>query len=98
MHVSLVEIRVKPNRIDDFLRVFRLNHEGSLREPGCRRFDVLQDPDDPTHFTIYEAYVDAAAVRFHKTTPHYLAVKAALEDIMTGPRQHRVFVGLMPEA
>ena len=96
MHVTLVEINVKPDRIDDFLRVFTANHEGTIAEPGCRRFDVLQDPDDPTSFTIYEAFVDAAAVKAHKTTPHYLKVKAELEDIMTGPRSHKVLVGLLP--
>ena len=42
MHVTLVEINVKPDRIDDFLRVFTANHEGTIAEPGCRRFDVLQ--------------------------------------------------------
>ena len=96
MHVTLVEINVKPDRIDDFLRVFGANREGTIAEPGCRRFDVLQDPAEPTRFTIYEAFIDEAAVKFHKTTPHYLKVKAELEDIMTGPRSHKVFVGVMP--
>ncbi|MDD7908834.1 MULTISPECIES: (4S)-4-hydroxy-5-phosphonooxypentane-2,3-dione isomerase [Pseudovibrio] len=97
MHVTLVEIQVKPDRIEDFLRVFRPNHEGSIQEPGCLRFDVLQDPEDPTKFSIYEAYVDQDAVLAHKQTPHYLKVKAELEDIMTGPRTHRVFKGILPE-
>ena len=35
MHVTLVEINVKPDRIDDFLRVFTANHEGTIAEPGC---------------------------------------------------------------
>jgi autoinducer 2-degrading protein len=96
MHVTLVEITVKPDRVEEFLRVFSANREGTIKEPGCRRFDVLQDPADPTRFTIYEAFVDEAAVKFHKTTPHYLKVKAELEDIMTGPRSHKAFVGIMP--
>lgn len=94
MHVTLVEIQVKPDRIEDFLRVFHPNHEGSLQEAGCVRFDVLQDNDDPTKFIIYEAYIDEDAVKAHKQTPHYLKVKAELEDIMTGPRTHRVLKGV----
>lgn len=94
MHVTLVTIQVKEDRIEDFLQVFYPNHIGSIQEPGCLRFDVLQDAEDPTKFTIYEAYVDEAAVKAHKTTPHYLKVKAELEDIMTGPRTHQVFKGV----
>ena len=94
MHVTLVTIQVKPDRIDDFLRVFRPNQLGALQEKGCVRFDVLQDAEDETRFTIYEAYIDEDAVKAHKTTPHYLKVKAELEDIMTGPRSHQVYRGI----
>nr|WP_319483461.1 antibiotic biosynthesis monooxygenase [uncultured Cohaesibacter sp.] len=94
MHVTLVEIQVKADRVDDFLRVFHPNHLGSIKEPGCIRFDVLCDPEDETKFTIYEAYEDEDAVKAHKQTPHYLKVKAELEDIMTGPRTHKVLTGV----
>lgn len=43
MNVTLVEINIKPERVDEFLEVFRANHEGALQEPGNLRFDVLQD-------------------------------------------------------
>lgn len=98
MHVTLVEINVKPERINDFIDVFRKNHLGSIAESGNFRFDVLQDPEEPTKFLIYESYYDEEAVRFHKTTPHYLTCVEELEDIMTGPRSKRVFKGIMPEA
>ncbi|MDR8274004.1 autoinducer-2 (AI-2) modifying protein LsrG, partial [Acinetobacter baumannii] len=41
MNVTLVEINIKPERVDEFLEVFRANHEGALQEPGNLRFDVL---------------------------------------------------------
>ena len=44
MNVTLVEINIKPERVDEFLEVFRANHEGAIQEPGNLRFDVLQDP------------------------------------------------------
>ena len=58
MNVTLVEINIKPERVDEFLEVFRANHEGALQEPGNLRFDVLQDPEVKTRFFIYEAYKD----------------------------------------
>ncbi|MGK9175747.1 (4S)-4-hydroxy-5-phosphonooxypentane-2,3-dione isomerase [Yokenella regensburgei] len=97
MNVTMVEINIKPDKIDEFLTVFRANHEGAIQEPGNLRFDVLQDSDVKTRFFIYEAYKDEAAVLAHKKTPHYLACVEKLEELMSEPRKKRTFVGLMPE-
>jgi len=97
MNVTLVEINIKPERVGEFLDVFRANHEGALAEPGNLRFDVLQDPEVATRFFIYEAYKDEAAVLAHKQTPHYLACVEKLDEMMSEPRKKRVFVGLLPE-
>ncbi|EKN3944964.1 (4S)-4-hydroxy-5-phosphonooxypentane-2,3-dione isomerase [Yersinia enterocolitica] len=96
MHVTLVEINVKEDKVEQFIEVFRANHQGSILEPGNLRFDVLQDASIPTRFYIYEAYVDEAAVAAHKKTPHYLRCVEELEDLMTGPRKKTTFIGLMP--
>ncbi|ANI81179.1 MULTISPECIES: (4S)-4-hydroxy-5-phosphonooxypentane-2,3-dione isomerase [Kosakonia] len=97
MNVTLVEINIKPDCVEDFLHVFRANHEGAIREPGNLRFDVLQDPKVKTRFFIYEAYQDDAAVEAHKKTPHYLACVEKLETLMSEPRKKRSFIGLLPE-
>ncbi|MEG0278457.1 MAG: (4S)-4-hydroxy-5-phosphonooxypentane-2,3-dione isomerase [Morganella sp. (in: enterobacteria)] len=97
MNVTLVEINVKADKVDEFIAVFRENHLGSVKEPGNLRFDVLQDPEVETRFYIYEAYTDDAAVAAHKKTPHYLQCVEKLEALMTGPRKKTAFIGLMPE-
>ncbi|XBS70191.1 (4S)-4-hydroxy-5-phosphonooxypentane-2,3-dione isomerase [Acerihabitans sp. KWT182] len=97
MHVTLVEINIKPDRVDEFLAVFRENHLGSIREPGNVRFDVLRDERLPNRFYIYEAYRDERAVAAHKETPHYLRCVEMLEPLMTGPRKKTTFIGLLPE-
>lgn len=96
MNVTLVEINIKPERVDEFLEVFRANHEGALREPCNLRFDVLQDRGENPLF-IYEAYKDDEAVLAHKKTPHYLACVEKLEEMMSQPRQKRSFIGLLPQ-
>lgn len=97
MNVTLVEINVKDDKIDEFIDVFRANHLGSIKEPGNLRFDVLQDPEIPTRFYIYEAYVDNEAVLAHKKTAHYLKCVESLESLMTGARKKTTYIGLMPE-
>lgn len=96
MEVTLVEINVKPDMIDAFLKVFLENHIGALKEPGNLRFDVLQDEHIPTRFYIYEAYADQAAVAAHKQTPHYLKCVEALEGIMSEVRKKTNFKGVYP--
>ena len=71
MHVTLVHVRVKPERIDDFITASRVNHEVSVREAGNRRFDILQSPEDAAYFILYEAYATADDAAAHKQTPHY---------------------------
>lgn len=96
MYVTLVHVQVKAEHIDDFIAVTRLNHEASIQEPGNRRFDVLQAPDDPGRFILYEAYTDAGAAAAHKETAHYLAWRDTVADWMAEPRQGVRYDGLFP--
>lgn len=98
MHVTLVHVRVLPGRVADFVAATRANHLASVREPGNVRFDVLQSPDDPTRFVLYEAYADASAAGAHKETAHYLAWREAVAPMMAEPRRGEPLVGLFPEA
>ena len=96
MQVTIVHVHVKPENIQDFIEATRLNHEASVKEPGNRRFDVLQLADDPAHFVLYEAYVNAADAATHKETPHYLAWRETVVNWMAEPRQGVACNGLFP--
>ena len=96
MHVTLVHIHVKPDRVDDFIAAIRANHEGSVQEPGNRRFDVLQDPADRARFLIYEAYASASDAAAHKETAHYKAWREAAESMMAEPRKGVPYTVLYP--
>jgi autoinducer 2-degrading protein len=98
MHVTLVHVHVKPERLDDFIAASRANHEGSIAEPGNRRFDVLQDPEDPGHFVLYEAYATPEDAAAHKQTAHYARWRDTVADMMAAPRKGVPMVGLFPRA
>ncbi len=98
MHVTLVHVRVKPERLTEFVEACRLNHEGSTREAGNHRFDILQDAAEPTHFVLYEAYASEADAKAHKQTAHYLAWRDTVAEMMAAPREGQPFVGLFPSA
>src|SRR2546430_13378146 len=72
MVVLHVTIQVKPEHVSEFLEVVRHDAEHSEKdEPGCLRFDVIQDRDDPNRFYFYEIYRDEAALEAHRQTPHF---------------------------
>ena len=97
MQVTLVHVHVKPEFVDAFIAATRANHEGSVKEPGNRRFDVLQNPEDPTRFILYEAYVSAEDAAAHKQTAHYAAWRDAVADMMAEPRTGVPMNGLFPQ-
>ena len=66
-----VTVTVKPDRVDDFLAAMKTDAEGSRKEAGCRRFDLLKSSETEGVYHFYEAYADAAAATTHKETPHY---------------------------
>ncbi len=72
MVVTIVEVHVKPENIEPFITATTENHKGSIKERGNIRFDVLQSPQDPSLFLLYEAYDSEKSAAAHKTTSHYL--------------------------
>jgi len=87
MIVTVVNIVVKPENIDQFIHATIENHQHSIEEKGNLRFDVLQQRDNPQVFTLYEAYESDEAAAAHKTTAHYLMWREAVESWMAWPRE-----------
>lgn len=82
-----VFVHVRPECVADFIAATIDNATASLGEPGVARFDVLQQQDDPTRFTLIEAYRDAEAPTAHKATAHYARWRDAVEPMMAEPRR-----------
>ncbi len=87
MIVTCVHVHVKPDTVEEFIRISTENHLASLKEPGNLRFDFVQQADDPCRFMLYEAYESEAAAAAHKNTPHYLKWKDTVQDLMAEPRK-----------
>ncbi len=87
MIVTCVHVKVKPERIADFIRASEENHNESVKEEGNLRFDLIQQVDDPATFMLYEAYTSEELAAEHKSTPHYMKWRNAVEDMMAAPRK-----------
>jgi autoinducer 2-degrading protein len=87
MIVTCVYVHVKPETVLDFIKASTANHLESVKEKGNLRFDFVQQADDPSRFMIYEAFESDEAVTAHKSTPHYLKWRDAVQDMMAEPRK-----------
>ncbi|MBV9827188.1 MAG: antibiotic biosynthesis monooxygenase [Alphaproteobacteria bacterium] len=82
-----VKVKVKPTERERFLKAIEVDALGSEGdEPGCMRFNVLQDAQDPNTYYFFEVYKDEAALEAHRAAPHY-AVWRAAADTLDGPTQ-----------
>lgn len=85
MFALVVSLQVKPDKRDQFLAAAQDDSVCSVRdEPGCLRFDVLQDQADPNHFFFYEVYQDEDAFKAHGTMPHFTRWRAAADEVLIG--------------
>lgn len=87
MLAIFVKARIKPEQRPRFLQAIEVDALGSERdEPGCLRFNVLQDAQDENVYYFYEVYKDEAALEAHRAAPHY-AVWRAAADSLDGPTE-----------
>jgi (4S)-4-hydroxy-5-phosphonooxypentane-2,3-dione isomerase len=83
MYVVIVEFRIKPERVADFMPLMLENaHASRETEPGCRLFDVCVDPADKTSVFLYELYDDRAAFDAHLATAHFKRFDAAVAPMV----------------
>lgn len=86
MYILMVRLKVKQAAINDFITASIADGTGSvLNEPGCHRFDIIQDETDPTLFAFNEVYSDEAAFKHHGTTPHFAQWDATVKPLLDGP-------------
>jgi autoinducer 2-degrading protein len=96
MHILHVHVHVKPEHLDEFQTATIENASHSVQEPGCARFDVVQQTDDPTRFVLVEFYRDAQGLAAHRETPHYHAWIERVADMLVEPRTRTVYRNVHP--
>ena len=83
MYVVAVDFRIHPGRIEAFLPLMLKQARNSLdNEPGCRTFDVCQNPKTTEEVFLYEVYDNRAAFDAHMASDHFRTFDAAVADLV----------------
>jgi (4S)-4-hydroxy-5-phosphonooxypentane-2,3-dione isomerase len=88
--VNAVNLDIVPEQFDKFMEVANENGAASVKDPGCREFDIVVAQNDPHHVMFFEVYDNAAALDAHRATDHFKKYQATTKD-MVAKRDVRQF-------
>jgi autoinducer 2-degrading protein len=97
MYVVCVNLRVKPEKIDDFLAHTIDNASSSRKEPGCLRFDVLRHETEVDRFLLHEVYRTREDFKAHQEQPHYFRWRDRVPELLAEPRSGVKYVNVYPK-
>ncbi|MGA3206470.1 MAG: putative quinol monooxygenase [Syntrophales bacterium] len=86
----IASVRVKVNRVPEFIEIFKSNLPKVRREEGCIEYFPAIDIDsgvpvqklDKNVVTIIEKWKSVEALRAHLKTPHMLTYREKVKDIV----------------
>ena len=85
MIIAEVTLKVKPDRINDFIKYTKDNVENSLKETGIRRFEFYKEKESKNVFVLFEIYESTNDQIKHRETLHYKNWKANIMSVLEGP-------------
>ena len=81
MYVIMATLPAKREYREDLLRALLDDAKSSLQnEPGCLRFDIVHDEQNPNRILLYEVYKDKAAFDTHVNAPHMVKFRSTIKD------------------
>jgi autoinducer 2-degrading protein len=81
--VNAIDLDIAPAEMDKYLAAIKENGAASVKEPGCREFNIMVSATDPNHVFLFEVYDDAAAAEAHRATEHFKKYAATTASMVT---------------
>jgi quinol monooxygenase YgiN len=71
-------------------QVLKQLEEATVKEPGCIRFEVLQQSDRANHFALVGVWRNQKAFDDHEAAPHTKAFRDKIQPMMGSPFDERL--------
>ena len=71
MYTSVSFHKILPEHIDDYIVNMRVCAEKTNQEPGCIRYEVMQDVNDPSMMCLLQVFRDSDAYQAHQDAEHH---------------------------
>ncbi len=90
---GVTHVDIMPSYTADGTKLLREFGAESRRDQGVVRFEVLQEPSRPNHFTIVAVWESQAAFEKHLAADHTRSFRSKLQPLLGSPfdeRLHRI--------
>ena len=85
----VARIKAKAESVDVVREGLTSLLESTRAEPGCILYELMQNEADPTDFTFYEEWTNAAALEAHAQSEHLRSTFAKLDGHLEAPADVR---------
>lgn len=86
----VVDLEIKPECVDAFLTAAKGQAEQSIgNEPGCYRFDIIRNMDEPHRIIHYEIFEDVAAFEAHAKMDHTSRFSETIQSMIVKAEMRR---------
>jgi (4S)-4-hydroxy-5-phosphonooxypentane-2,3-dione isomerase len=70
-YINAVDLDIVPAELEAYKAAIKENAAMTVKEPGCRQFDILVLESNPNHIFLYEVYDNEAAFKAHRASDHF---------------------------
>jgi quinol monooxygenase YgiN len=89
--VVIATIMARPDAVTDLRQALGTLVQATRQEPGCLRYDLLQNRENPVHFVMNETWEDEAALTAHQQTVHLRDYAGYAAPLLAEPMSVLVF-------
>jgi (4S)-4-hydroxy-5-phosphonooxypentane-2,3-dione isomerase len=82
-YINTVDLDIVPDQMAKFIEFAKENGAASVKEPGCREFNISVLESNPNHVFVYEVYDNEAALKAHLNTDHFKKFIAATASMIS---------------
>jgi autoinducer 2-degrading protein len=82
LFIDVDEIDVADGQLDKFTDAVKTHAAESVKDPGCREFNIAVSQTKGSHVLLLSAFDDAAALAANQASDHYKAYQAATKSIV----------------
>ena len=86
----VAKLSVKPEKVKSFIEAAKEMIQKSNKEPGCKSYQLYQDPYDNNKFVFVEEYKNQAAVDAHFASDYFKAFGPKMNDIVAEPGKIKI--------
>ena len=83
LFVNAVYLEINPADMPKYMEAIKENGAASVKEPGCRVFNIHVSAKDPNHVFLYEVYDNAQALESHRQTAHFKKYAEITKNMVT---------------